>query len=162
MAIKKENGQSVADSKVYLNKMNSTAYKVKMGNQLDSQKGSVKAIYDFAVSGGAVSTISLLDDDGVAVVLPDNAIITSVYVDIITAMVSTGGTGTIALNSEGAGDLLAAVDADTLSGIAAGIPVGTAATAVKLTAERTLSVAIATAALTAGKFVAIVDYSVSV
>ena len=142
--------------------MNSTAYKVKLGNLLDVQKGCVKGIYDFAVNGGAVSTINLLDENGEEVVLPDNAIITNVLVDIVTAMTSTGGTGTIALNSEGAGDLLAAVDADTLSGIAAGIPVGTAASAVKLTAERTLSVAIATAALTAGKFVAIVEYTVSV
>jgi hypothetical protein len=44
----------------------------------------------------------------------------------------------------------------------AGIPVGTAATSVKLTAERTLTVSIATAALTAGKFVALVEYTVSV
>ena len=56
---------------------------------------------------------------------------------------------------------MAAVDGDTLSGVVAGIPVGTAATAIKLTAERTLSVAIATAALTAGKFIVHVEYVVS-
>ena len=162
MAINKKNGTEVAGMQLLLNKMNTTANKVRLGQLLDNQKGSVRAIYDFAVAGGAVSTINLVDENGEDVILPDNAVITNVIVDIITAMTSTGGTGTIALNSEGAGDLLAAVDADTLSGLNAGVPVGTAATSVKLTAERTLTVAIATAAVTAGKFVALVDYTVSV
>jgi hypothetical protein len=132
-----------------------------LGDQFAIAKTIVRGTYSFAVSGGAVSTISLLDQAGDVIVLPDNAIITQVYIDIVTAMTSTGGTGTIALTANSSGDLLAAVDADTLSGVVAGVPVGTAATMVKLTADRTLSVAIATAALTAGKFNAFVEYVLS-
>ncbi len=125
---------------------------------LNQKKGVLKCKYSFASQGGAVSTILLLDENGDAALLPDKAIITDVYLDIITACVSAGGTGTIALNANSAGDLLAAVDADTLSGIAAGIPAGTAATSVKLTAARQIALAIATAALTAGVFDVYVEF----
>lgn len=117
----------------------------------------VKCKYDFAALGGAVGTLDLLDDDGKAVVIPDNAIIMRAFVDVVTAMTSTAGTGTIALQSEGAGDLLATVDADTLSGIVAGIPVA-AASAIKMTADRTIKVVIATNALLSGKFNLYIEY----
>lgn len=117
--------------------------------------GVARATYDFAVDGGAVSSI------GLGVTIPDNAIIVGGVLDIVTAFTSTGGTGTIALDSEGAGDLLAAVDADTLSGVVALIPVWTAATAIKMTAANELTITIATAAITAGKAVLFVQYVVS-
>lgn len=141
-----------AAQRFFLNRMNSTARDTQLGTQLHRGLNCVKARYDFATHGGAVSTINLDDEDGNNIVLPSGAIILDGRIDIITAMASSGGTGTIALNSESAGDLKAAVDADTLSGIVATIPVGTAASSIKLTADRTLTVAIATAALTAGKF----------
>jgi len=118
-------------------------------------KRIARATYDFDVDGGVVSSI------GLGVTLPDNAIITRSFIDIITGMTSAGGAGTIALDSEGAGDLLIAVDADTLSGLVECIPVGTAATMVKLTAARELTATIAGEALTAGKFVLFAEYVVS-
>lgn len=163
MAIRDRNSQDSADIKVLLNKMNSTAQKVQLGSVVDCQKGVAKAKYDFSVLGGAVSTLSLRDPDDLTktVTLPNKAVITTAYIDVITAMASAGGGGTIALSANSAGDLKAAVDADTLSGIVACIPVGSAATSIKLTAERTLTVAIATEALTAGKFILFVEYFVS-
>lgn len=150
-------------SKDLLNKMNSMASKVQLGTLLRNRKGTLKAIYDVANTkqGGAVGTINLLDEDGNALVLPAGAIITQVYFDVVTAFTSTGNDGTFAFNAESAGDLLAAVDADTKSGVFAGVPVGTGATMIKTTAARTLTVAVAVHALLTGKMHMFVDYVLS-
>lgn len=160
MAVRKKNDVEAVGVRDHLNKMNGTAAKIRLGDLLEGQKGLATGLYDFAADGGAVSSIDLKDPNDLtkAVTIPDNAIITSVFIDILTACASSGGTGTIAIDSEGAGDLLAAVDADTLNGIVAGIPVGTAATSVKMTAERTLQITIATEDLTAGKVAVHVEY----
>lgn len=128
---------------------------------INQKRGLIKAQYDFAVSGGAIGSYKLLDENGDNVILPIKAIITQVYIDIVTAFTSTGGTGTIALSANSSGDLKAAVDADTLSGVVAGIPVGTAASMVKLTAERQILLEVATAALTAGKLNCFVEFAIS-
>lgn len=114
-------------------------------------KKEVIGVYDFSVDTGAVA-------DYVLFKLPDNTIITNVIIDVVTAFTSTGGIGTIALKANAANDLLSAIDADTLSAIHAGIPVGTAATSVKLTADRDITLSVATAALTAGKAVIHIEY----
>jgi len=114
-------------------------------------KKEVICVYDFAVDTGAIGTYVLCK-------LPDNTIITNVLLDVITAFTSIGGTGTIALMANTANDLLSAIDADTLSAIHAGIPVGTAATSVKLTADRDITLSIATAAMTAGKVAIHIEY----
>lgn len=118
-------------------------------------KGLAIATYDFAEHGGDVGAI------GLGVTLPDNAIVTFGFGDVITGCTSAGGTGTIALKAEGAGDLLAAVDADTLSGQIALVPVGTAATMVKLSEARELTATIAEEALTAGKIIFFCEYVLS-
>jgi len=132
-----------------------------LGDELAKVPCVVCGKYSFAVQGGAVGSINLLSDltdSASTVVIPDNAIIKLAYIDILTAMTSTAGTGTIALNAQSAGDLLAAVDADTLSGVVACIPVDTAATMIKLTADRTLTATVATNALLSGKFNLYVEY----
>lgn len=134
------------------NRMNNAAFQSQLGTELHKTLKCVKARYDFSVHGGAVGTINLDDENGKDVVIPSGAIIWSGVIDILTGMTSAGGTGTIALTSNSAGDLKAAVDADTLSGRVAIIPVGSAATCIKLTADRTITASIATEALTAGKF----------
>ena len=149
------------DARFELDRSSERNLRLGLGKLLDRSPNVVRVRYDFSVQGGAVGSVNLLedlDDSGSLVKLPDNAIIKQVTVDILTAMASSGGTGTIALSSEGSGDLLAAVDADTLSGLVAGIPDGAAANMIKLTAERTLVAEIATEALTAGKFDAFVEY----
>lgn len=129
-----------------------------LGYLLNKAKNTARLRYDFAVQAGAVGSMNLVDEDGNAFVLPSGAIITQVYIDIITACVSTGNNGTIALKANAANDLLSAVDADTLSGVTAGVPTGTAATMVKCTADRAIVLSIATNALTAGKFDVYVDF----
>jgi hypothetical protein len=133
-----------------------------IGVLLNQKRGVVKAVYDFAVNAGAIGTLNLKDDQGTEILFPDNMIVTQAYIDPYTAMTSTGGTGTIALSVVGADDLLAAVDADTLSTtITAGVPVGTAATMVKLTSALPLVLTIGTAALTAGAFNFYVEFVLS-
>lgn len=114
-----------------------------------------KVTYDFAELGGAVGAIPL------GLTLPDNAIIWDGCGDILTAFTSTAGTGTIALGANTTNDLLGAVDADTLSGVFAIIPVGTAATAVKLTAARELTITVATNPILSGKAVFYIQYILS-
>lgn len=110
--------------------------------------------YDFAVDGGAVSTITLRSNDGP---LPNGAVIAGGYLDVVTACLS--GTGTMALDSEGAADILAAT---AQAGLTVGrkdiVPDATGSTAVKLTAARNPAVVIATAAFTAGKFSLVLIY----
>lgn len=150
-----------ADLRQKINTSGYTTYVEGVGNELDHKPNMVVGRYDFAVQGGAVGAINLLEDltdVNSLLVIPDDGIIKQVTIDIITAMASAGGTGTIALTAQSAGDLLAAVDADNLSGLVAGVPIGTAATMIKMTADRTLVGAIAVEALTAGKFDVYVEY----
>lgn len=114
-------------------------------DHIDGLGGHVKVTYDFAVHGGAIGDIPL------ELTLPDNAIITGGFVDVLTAPLSAGS-ATVALKIQSAGDLIAATAKASFTGLLAIVPVNTAATAIKLTEERTLTVTVATAALTAGKF----------
>lgn len=152
-----------AEKKYALDRMNSTAIKYALGSELNKSKNCVKGVYNFATQGGAVSSINLLDDDGVAVVIPSGAIITRVLVHAALAATS-GGSATIALKSKTAADLLAAtaVASFTLAALIDGIPVNTAATSIIMTADTTPQVTIAVAALTAGKLNVFIEYVLSV
>jgi hypothetical protein len=116
---------------------------------------TLEAEYDFAVDGGAVGTFTMRSAPGgslgAANTLPIGAEILSGYIDVLTACLS--GTGTIAINAESAGDVLAATaQAGLTLGRKSIIPAGTGATAIKTTAARNLGLTIATGAFTAGKF----------
>ncbi|MFI7072057.1 hypothetical protein [Micromonospora sediminicola] len=116
--------------------------------------------YDFARDGGAVSTIQLRGGPGDAVgnEVPAGAVILGGYVEVDTA-VTSGGAATVAVNSEGAADILAATAPAGLTvGRKSIIPAFTGATTIKTTAARRLNITIATAALTAGKFRVVVFY----
>lgn len=124
----------------------------------------MRASYDFAAQGGAVSTITLKDTStGASAKLPQGAIIRDCILDVVTAPTpTTSPTPSIAIGSgQAANDLKAATGAASYTGLVACVPVGTAATAIKLTADRTMTMAITTTALTAGKFYVIVHYSMS-
>lgn len=118
-----------------------------------------RAKYDFAVQGGAVGTGNLVGEDGKIVTLPNGAVIVDCLIDVITPA-TTSASGTIALTANSAADLKAATAAASYTGRVACIPVGSAATAIKLTADRTLTYSIATGAITAGKFWIYVQYIV--
>lgn len=146
-----------------LNKMNSVAKQNALGDVLMGQLGCLKGTYRFSRDGGAVSTITLKDDNGVAVSLPSKAIVLSVIVHTVAACTS-GGAATIDLNLEAANDLLnaEAVASFSSGALVAGIPdFATLTDAVKTTATRTLSVSINVAALTAGSLNVFLTYILS-
>lgn len=121
-------------------------------------KGVVKAIYDFSVHGGAIGTINLLPGDDL---IPDNAIITNVIIDVVTAPTSLGS-ATVAFGSASAGDILGTTAIAALPiGLDDGVPDNTATNAVKLSADTNLSIVIGTAALTAGYIVVFAEFVIS-
>lgn len=136
-----------------------------IGTVVHKTKNCLKAIYDFTVQGGAVSTIPLLDDQGNPAILPQNAYVTNVVAVASVAPLSSGS-ATVSLGSNLSGsvvDLQAATAKATLAlnAAVAGVPVGTAATWVgPITGQSGLQVqvAIAVAALTAGKINYFIEY----
>ena len=110
-----------------------------------------KAEYDFAVDGGSISAIDLNVD------LPNNAIVVSGFVEVVTTCTSSSDAGTGALSVEGADDSVAAIAiSDGSNPWDAGqkdiVPDGTGSTAVKGTAVNAVTFTIAAEAFTAGKF----------
>lgn len=153
---------------------------LKLGSQVVRRSvRTFKGVYDFALQGGAIGTIQLYDAMLVEkaqpqllgkqaswplLILPPGFIILNGLIDVITAP-STAGSPTIALSSGvNAADLKAATASSSYTGLVATIPVNTAATAIKVPLTQlftsgifsgpgsVVSMAIATAALTAGKF----------
>lgn len=110
---------------------------------------SVRGRWDFSVDGGAVSTIAITSEK-----IPANMYILGGFVEVDTA-VTSGGAGTLAVQVESAGDIVAAAAVSgapwSTTGRKSVIPVFTGATTVKTTAARDISVVIAAAALTAGQ-----------
>jgi hypothetical protein len=104
--------------------------------------------YDFAVDGGAVSTITISDEN-----IPANAIILGGVVEVDVA-VTSGGAATLAIQVEAAGrhrqrrSRLGRTVVNNRPQVV--IPVFTGATTVKTTVARPIQVVIAAAALTAG------------
>lgn len=119
---------------------------------------TAQAEYDFAVDGGAVSTITLRAVDNQGGTIPAGSVITGGYIDVETAVLPVT-VSTVALTAEAAGDLrAAAVASDLTVGRKSVIPASTGATAVKTTVARSLTMAIAAGTLTAGKFRLVVFY----
>ena len=119
--------------------------------------------YDFAVDGGAVSTITLRSATGdiLGNDIPAGAVIEGGYIEVDTVLTS-GGAPTVAVASEAAGDLQAAAAISgapwSTTGRKSITPAFTGATTVKTTVRRSLAMTIATATLTAGKFRVVVWY----
>ena len=113
--------------------------------------------YDFALHGGAVGTITVAND-----VIPDDAVIQDGFCEVKTAIVS-GGSATIALHINSSEDIMAAAaktsfSAEALLDI---VPDGAAANMIKTAAKQNLSVVIAVADVTAGKFWVCLRYIVT-
>lgn len=125
-----------------------------LGGHLYRSHTTAFGYWDFATQGGAIGT------SDVGIHFPANTIIRNVLFDVVTT-VTTSASGTLAFTAVSSGDLKAALAAASWTGRVAGIPVGTAATAVKCTSACNLLAAIATGALTAGSVRIFVDYVVS-
>jgi hypothetical protein len=117
--------------------------------------------YDFAVDGGAISTITLRASQGSHGPIPNGAIIEGGFIEVDTLLTS-GGAATVAVQVESAGDLQAAAAVSgapwSSTGRKAVVPVFTAATFVKTTASRSPALVIAAATVTAGKFRVVLHY----
>lgn len=155
--------QSDAAAQALLASANSHTPLENIGTVIHKTKNCVRAVWDFAVQGGAVSTLNLLDEQGNPCMIPKGAYVTNVVLDVVTACTtSASGTGSLGLLT--ATDLLAATAAASITGILAGTPVGTAATwkgPVTAVGGTQVTMGIATGALTAGKFNAMIEYVIA-
>lgn len=117
--------------------------------------------YDFAVDGGAISTIALRASPGSQGAIPNGSVILEAFLDVTTGF-TTGTAATAALTVEAANDLVSATIVSgapySTTGLKATVPVFTAATMIKLTADRSPSIVIATGTITAGKLALVIFY----
>lgn len=118
---------------------------------------SVRARYDFAVDGGAVGDIDLTKTASI----PAGSVILGGFMEVDTVPTS-GGSATVAVKVEGAGDIVGAAAISgapwSTTGRKSVIPVFTGATTVKTTAARKVQATVAVAALTAGVFDVVLFY----
>lgn len=157
------------DVQFMLNHSSAVQPQVQLGTQLTYKRVQVmKAQYDFSKQGGAIGAISLRDMDNLPAVLPGRAVVVGCYIDVVTAPTSAGAATLAFGTGQTAVDLLAATGkaSFTAGSILACIPVGSAATAIKLTqaasgAGLTPKLTVATAALTAGKINVLIEYLLS-
>lgn len=151
-----------ASDRAQLDKSNDwAAAKLQLGKLLHQSGGCIKGNYKFSRDGGAIGDINLKDQDGVSFLkIPSGAVVTQAFAFVRSALTS-GGAATVDLNLEAANDLLAAqaVASFTASAKIAGIPdFATIADWVVTTVERTLTLSVNTAALTAGELDVFVFY----
>jgi hypothetical protein len=108
--------------------------------------------YDFAVDGGAQSTITLRSNDGP---LPIGSVVLGGVLVVATAL-DSGGSATAALQVNAANDIVNAAAFDGAPWSTTGnkdiIPDSTGSTAITLTAARNPALVIGAAALTDGVF----------
>lgn len=116
-----------------------------------------RAVYDFAVEGGAVGAINLL----AGAEIPSGAVILGGYLDVITVPTSAGAP-TLGVQVEGTNDVVASALISgapwSTTGRKSVIPAFTGATSVKTTAAKNVVANVGTAALTAGKFEVVLFY----
>jgi len=108
------------------------------------------SVYDFTIDRGAIGTVSF------GRLLPAGAIVTAVYSDELTVLTSAG-LATLQLKA-GSTSLTDALAFDTGFAGTQSQALASSATAIKLTAASELNLAIAVAALTAGKVRFLVKY----
>jgi len=166
-------------------------YKRKAGIDTFFKRGTVQKHDGLTVAKVAVATFDPsgdttkrpIDAYGLGVYIPDNAIITRVWFDVVTTFTSASSdTGTIAIHVQGANDLSSALAIDDgrnmfAAGMHQCIPnswmdgggtvtalvqgAARASSWIKMTAERELTVTVGGQALTAGKLVLYVEYVLS-
>jgi hypothetical protein len=112
---------------------------------------SSTSTYSFASQGGVVGSIPLVGDAGI----PSGATVVGGYLEVVTPPTS-GGAATLAVQVEGAGDIVAAAVVTgapwSTTGRKSIVPAFTGATTVRTTAARQVTAVVAVAALTAGAF----------
>jgi len=154
-------GNIQLQEKKNLDTMNSLSANAALGSLIANAMGrkrSLKAIFDFNTNGGLIGTYQLLDQYGVQILIPANAIISKVMLDFEIPLTSLGGTAAISLQVESAQDVLASALVNTLANRVDGIQTGNAAQTVKTSVDRFLKAVITGEAVTAGRFSVYLDY----
>jgi hypothetical protein len=128
--------------------------------------GSVNGLgitFDWAGEDSAGVDNKAAGAHGTGVILPDNAIVWGGFVDVITPPTS-GGAATIAVSLQSANDIISAAAVAgapwSTAGIKAIVPKTNTpeSTGIKLTADREITVTVASEVLTAGKFSGYIEY----
>ena len=114
--------------------------------------------YDFAVDGGAISTIALRSNDSP---IPAGSYVFEGLMEVLT-LFTTGTAAVAALTVEGANDVVSSTIVSgapySTTGIKDIVPALTAATIIKTTVDRSPSIVIATGTVTAGKLRLVLFY----
>lgn len=141
-------------------------HKAQLGTLVNQTRNLLVAKYSFAVQGGASTSdasagIRLLTDLGDPksyATLPNKAIITNVWLDVLTQ--PTGNVGAkIAINALTPGDLLAAIaDTALFATFKQGVPTGATTTFIKMTVASAIRINPTVNALTAGKFTVFIEW----
>lgn len=117
--------------------------------------------YSFAIDGGAIGAIALRASQGSQGPIPSGSVILEAFLDV-TTLFTTGTAATMALSVEGANDLVSATVVSgapySTTGLKATLPVFTAASMIKTTAERSPTATIATGTVTAGVLALVIFY----
>lgn len=160
---------NVTSSEEYLlnTYMHQIGQKVQLGTLVNKTSNLLIAKYSFAVQGGSTAAaIKLLTDlksPYSYATLPNKAIVTNVWLDILTQPLGSGS-DTLELTSNAAADLLAATAGGILfTGRKQGAVTTTISTSVKMTADRQVKlqvrpITLGSAPLTAGKFNVYIEY----
>lgn len=125
---------------------------IQLGTELANKVHAIKCNWKFSRDGGAVGAIDLKDHKGDDIVLPAGFLIWDSVILVKTAVTSSGS-AELAFAANSANDIKTATAVASFSANAkiAGVPVGTAASAVLCTAQRTPTLTVSVAALTAGE-----------
>ncbi len=147
-----------------------------LGSLVVGQKVWVlKAVYDFSVlskvasNAGVSGTVPLRGLGATSLRLPKGALVTDCVIDVIVDLTGTSSATLSVSTGQTVGDLKTATAVTNYtsgSGRIACVPVGSAATSIKLTADRTPSVGIlrqgsSPLAFTAGKMNVLIEYILS-
>ncbi len=99
------------------------------------------------------------------VTIPANAVIRQVWFYTKTSLVSASNNGTIAVQCNNANDIFSAADIDATTGVAGqigtGVPIGTAATMLKVVAACDITFVVGTNAFTGGKMDWFIEYVIA-
>lgn len=118
--------------------------------------------YNFTTQGGAVGAITLQNPITLQnCSLPKNAVIVGATIDNLTAVTAGAGATVTVGTGQSTTDIKNLTAASSYTGLLSAVPVFTAATAIKLTADATPAIAVGSAALTAGKFNVLFYYVMS-
>lgn len=153
-----------ADVKQLLNQSAIHAPIAGLGTQVTEKKVNVmKAVYDFAKLGGSSgASVILKDASGGQAVLPAKAIVVDCLIDVITTPTASSGTPTISLGLTTSADIKASANYNTYTQRMACIPVGTAATVIKVGGGKSaVTATIGTNNLSAGKINVFLYYLLS-